>query len=129
MTVRTEGEAGLAGEEGLPVEVSGRTLLHHAEHLGEDAADGPHINSLSVVLLEEDELWCSVPASHNVAGQLTLHVLAQVLSGLKLLHDLGAAVTNGSSLLLLFGWCCTAGGGYRLSRGACGLVVHVHDSG
>ena len=104
MTVRTEGEAGLAGEEGLPVEVSSSTLLHHTKHLSEDATDGPHIDGLSVVLLEENELRCSVPARHDVTSQLTLHVLTQVLSGLELLHDLGAAVTNRCSLSLLC-WC------------------------
>ena len=123
VAIGTQREARLAREEGLSVQVSSRTLFHHAEHFGEDAADGPHVDSLSVVLLEEDELWRAVPTSDHVASQLALHVLAHVLRRLQLVHQLGAAVSGGLSLFFLF----SLRGG-SLSRLRC-RVVHVHDAG
>ena len=94
MSVRAQGEARLTREKWLAIKVGWRTLLHHAEQLGKDAADRPHIDGLAVVLLQENELGGTVPTRHNVTRQLTFHVLAELFSGFELLHDLGATVTN-----------------------------------
>ena len=54
MSIWGKWEARLTREEWLTVHVSRCTLLHHTEKLSEDAAYRPHVNSLTVVFLQED---------------------------------------------------------------------------
>ena len=38
------------------------------EDLGQDAADGPHVDARSVDPGAEEQLWSSIPAGHNDVG-------------------------------------------------------------
>ena len=105
VAVRAQREAGFAREERLTVEISGSALLHHTKEFSENTTNTPHINSLTVVFLEENELGCTVPPGHDVTSKLTLHVLALIFGRLELLEKLSATVCWCSFLLLLF--CCS----------------------
>ena len=106
MSVGTEREAGLAGEERLPIHVRRSALLHHTQHLGKYASHRPHVDSLSVVLLQKNELRRTVPSGNDVAGQLSFHVFSHVFGGLELVHELLAAVDGGLRFFFgcLRGW-------------------------
>ena len=57
-------------EEWLPIQKGAVLpwLLDHGKELAHDAADGPHVDGGPVVLLQENELGCSVPPGHDVAS-------------------------------------------------------------
>lgn len=86
VAIGAQREARFAWEQRLTVKVSWRALLHHTEQLGEDATYRPHVDGLTIVLLEEDKLWGTIPTCHNMTGQLPLHVLTQIFGRLELAH-------------------------------------------
>jgi len=46
----TQSRAGKAGEQGFALSEIGEVLLHHAQQLGEDAADGPDVHRVAIVV-------------------------------------------------------------------------------
>ena len=102
VAIRTQREAGPAWEERLTIQVGRCALLHHAEQLSKDAAYRPHVDGLTVVFLEKNELRSSVPARHDVTCELSLHILAKLLRGLELLHKLCLAIDDSWLSILLF---------------------------
>ena len=77
--VRREWEARISREEWFSLHAIGYVFLHHREQFCEDAANRPHVDLLSVVLLEQNQLWRTVPTSHYMSSQFSLHVLPQIL--------------------------------------------------
>ena len=47
-------------------------MLGGEKHLAQNAAKAPDVNSLVVVLLDENDLWWSVPPSNHVARHASL---------------------------------------------------------
>ena len=78
-------EARLAGEEWHTREWIWEVLCHHAQELGEDAANGPDIDRVAVELVHEDDFWCSVPSSHDMLGQFfgELHLFRHSATSLE----------------------------------------------
>merc|ERR1740121_882414 len=73
LVVRGEREAGRSREEWTTVlDLSAR---QHAEKLRIYAADGPNVNGLSVILLQQDELRSSVPPRNHMPCQVSLQAL------------------------------------------------------
>ena len=55
---------GVAGEQGLP-----------RAHLGEDAADGPHVDAGRVLSAAEEDLRGAVPECHHLGSAISLLML------------------------------------------------------
>jgi len=74
-TVRRQGEARSAGEQGRSVQESGGVFLDHTQKLSKDTSEGPDIDSSGIILFEKDEFRSSVPSGDDVTGKLSLDVL------------------------------------------------------
>ena len=63
------------------------------QQLGQNAADTPHVQSLAIVFLKENDLRSAVESRADVAGELTLS---------RLVHRPLLILRNGNDLAALF---------------------------
>lgn len=127
MSVRAQRETRLTREKGPSVHISWSTLLHHAQQLAKNAADGPHIDRRTVVFLEQDQLRRSVPARYDMTRELSLHILSELFSLLELRHQFLAHLffTFGFFVLLLFKFVADRHASWRHVTRLDGGVLHT----
>jgi len=80
--------ARLAPKQSLLFRALLTVLSSTSEHLSQDAAHTPEVNSAVVLLLEENDLGRSVPARDDVIGKATSCLLSLGAVLLQLLEDL-----------------------------------------
>lgn len=71
-----EWETGGTWEKWGSIQESWGVFLDHIQEFCEDTPDTPDINSGSVVFLEKDKFWGSVPSGDNVSSKFSLDVFS-----------------------------------------------------
>ena len=62
--------------------------LQACEHVWQNAAQGPHIDFVIIFLLNEDDLWWSIPSRNNMVGQVSFFVSSLLPISLKYIFSL-----------------------------------------